>query len=142
MNTALDSALQILDDLPDPDLIETAVILKEDYDKARERWNRAQGALMRRMGERNATVLVDGDGQIAVELSTKRTYEWDSDALFLAIGERDAEKLLKWMPGRYVPQSTTALNNLIKKLGNDPKARLLESARKVTGIDFVKIVDR
>lgn len=137
----LEKALAILDDLPDGELIEVALTFESDAKKALERRDRARGALMRRMHERNATALADSDGSIAVELKEKREYQWDSDRLAQAIGEKDRDKYLKWLdpqPGRWVPKSVVSLNNLIDKLGDDPKARELAAARTVNAVEFVK----
>lgn len=143
--TALAKALRILDDLPDAELIEVASVIEEDAKKALERRDRARGALLRRMHERNAKALADGDGSIAVELGEKRQYEWDSDVLADAIGERDREKFLKWVepqPGRWAPKSVVSINNLIDKLGDDPKAKRLAAARKVAVTEFIRFVEQ
>ena len=141
--TALAKALRILDDLPDAELIEVASVIEEDAKKALERRDRSRGALLRRMHERNARALADGDGSIAVELGEKRQYEWDSDVLADAIGERDREKFLKWVepqPGCWAPKSVVSINNLIDKLGDDPKAKRLAAARKTTVTEYIKFV--
>lgn len=143
--TALAKALRILDDLPDAELIEVASVIEEDAKKALERRDCARGALLRRMHERNAKALADGDGSIAVELGEKRQYEWDSDVLADAIGERDREKFLKWVepqPGRWAPKSVVSINNLIDKLGDDPKAKRLAAARKVAVTEFIRFVEQ
>jgi hypothetical protein len=143
--TALAKALRILDDLPDAELIEVASVIEEDAKRALERRDRARGALLRRMHAHNAKALADGDGSIAVELGEKRVYEWDGDALADAIGERDREKFLKWVepqPGRWAPKSVVSINNLIDKLGDDPKAKRLASARKVAVTEYIKFVEQ
>ena len=143
--TALAKALRILDDLPDAELIEVASVIEEDAKKAIERRDRARGALLRRMHERNSKALADGDGSIAVELKEKREYQWDSDVLADAIGDRDRDKLLRWVepqPGRWAPKSVVSINNLIDKLGDDPKAARLASARKVVTTEYVKFVEQ
>ena len=122
-----------------------ASVIEEDAKKALERRDRARGALLRRMHERNAKALADGDGSIAVELGEKRQYEWDSDVLADAIGERDREKFLKWVepqPGRWAPKSVASINNLIDKLGDDPKAKRLAAARKVAVTEFIRFVEQ
>lgn len=143
--TALAKALRILDDLPDAELIEVASVIEEDAKKAIERRDRARGALLRRMHERNAKALADADGSIAVEIGEKKTYEWDSDTLDAEFAGRDREKYLKWvdpLPGRWAPRSVVSINNLIDKLGDDPKAVKLAGARKVVTTEYIKFVDQ
>ena len=143
--TPLARALRFADDLPDAELIEVAAIVEEDAKKALERRDLVRGALLRRMHNRDATVLADADGVVAVELKEKREYQWDSGVLEQAIAPRERDKYLKWvepLPGRWVPKSATAINNLIKKLGNDPKAAQLESARKVRTTEFISFVEQ
>lgn len=137
------TALRVLDDIPDSELIELARTIEADAKEALRRRDAVRGSLLRRMHERNATVLVDDDGVIAVELEQKRSYDWDSSLLEQAIGEVEREKYLKWIepqPGRWAPKSVVSLNNLITKLGNDPKGRLLEQARSVSITEGVKVL--
>jgi hypothetical protein len=141
--TKLARALRVLDDLPDAELIEVASVIEDDAKKALERRDAVRGALLRRMHSREATALADADGCVAVELRQKRDYQWDSDELARAFAPRERDKYLKYidpLPGRWVPKSATALNNLIQKLGNDPKAAQLDAARKVRVTESISFV--
>ncbi len=131
----------IFDDLADGDLIDAARTIEADAKEALRRRDAVRGALLRRMHQKNATVLVDDDGVIAAELAERKAYTWDSDLLLEGVGPAERDKYLKEVPAHWVPKNSLTLNNLIAKLGDDPKGKLLAAARKVEVTESVKLTD-
>jgi len=139
----LDRALETLRDLPTDEVIEVGEALQGDYFRAKERYERIRNEITRRMDETEAEMLV-GESR-CVEAKWTNQYEWDMGAVMMDAPDHVVYREEQVVPAHYVVRNTTALNNLIRKLGQSDKAGKLRNARSVKRsnprLTFAPVID-
>lgn len=128
---------EILDDLPDDELIQYGKDAERELDRAKDVYAQTQAAILRRMHARQARAIFS-DNDIATEEQAYKRHDWNRDILEARV--KPVVPAAVWesivAEGPPVPTftvNTRKANRLIDDLGpQDPVAIALSEARTIT----------